>query len=255
MTVTYIIVSLVIDNFCADFMSSPMTIADKLDQTRQRIADFARQYGRSPEAVRLLAVSKGQPAEALRQAWEAGQTEFGENYLQEALAKIQTLQALAITWHFIGAIQSNKTRDIARHFDWVHSIDRLNIAQRLSEQRPDDLPPLNVCLQINISDEASKSSIRLHEASELARAVAQLPRLKLRGLMALPQASTDFTEQRRNFAPLRETLLTLQQQGLMLDTLSMGMSGDMEAAIAEGATLVRIGTAIFGERIKKPKAE
>jgi pyridoxal phosphate enzyme (YggS family) len=232
-------------------MPSPTTIADNLDLIRQRIADCARQHGRPPESVRLLAVSKSQPAEALREAYAAGQADFGENYLQEALAKIQALQGLAISWHFIGAIQSNKTRDIASHFAWVHSIDRLKIAQRLSEQRPAHLPPLNVCIQINVSDEASKSGIHLEDVIELAHAVAQLPGLKLRGLMALPQPSEDYAEQRRNFAPLREVMQQLQQQGLMLDTLSMGMSGDMDAAIAEGSTLVRIGTAIFGERIKK----
>jgi hypothetical protein len=200
--------------------------------------------------VHLLAVSKTQPAEAVRAAFDAGQRAFGENYVQEALAKIAALADLRaqLQWHLIGPLQSNKTRVVAEAFDWVQSVDRLKIAQRLSEQRPPGLPPLNICLQVNISGEASKSGVLPAELPALAEAVAALPRLRLRGLMAIPEPEEDFERQRAPHRALRELLEALNAQGLALDTLSMGMSADVEAAIAEGATLVRVGTALFGAR-------
>jgi PLP dependent protein len=229
-------------------MAETNTIAENICQIQLRLDSYAALYNRPRSGIRLLAVSKGHAAAALRQAYMSGLHEFGESYTQEAVPKIQTLSDLAITWHYIGGIQSNKTRDIAMHFDWVHSIDRLKIAQRLSEQRPADKPSLQVCLQVNISHETTKSGIALSELSLLATAVTQLPRLQLRGLMALPQASDDFSQQRQAFRQMYEAFVQLRSQGFMLDTLSMGMSGDMEAAVAEGSTLLRIGTAIFGER-------
>ena len=229
-------------------MAGSNTISENIRQIQLRLDSYVLQYHRQRKELRLLAVSKGHAAAALRQAYACGLHEFGESYVQEAVTKIQALSDLAITWHFIGAIQSNKTRDIALHFDWVHSIDRLKIAQRLSEQRPADKPPLQVCLQINISNEAGKSGIALGELQQLATAVAKLPGLQLRGLMALPQASDDLNEQRQAFRQMHHAFMKLRSLGFMLDTLSMGMSGDMEAAIAEGSTLLRIGTAIFGER-------
>jgi pyridoxal phosphate enzyme (YggS family) len=200
--------------------------------------------------VTLVAVSKTCPADAVREAVGAGQRDFGENYVQEAIAKIVALEDLRsrIAWHLIGPLQSNKTRDVAAHFDWVHSIDRLKLAQRLSEQRPAQLPPLQVCLQVNISGEPSKSGVAPAEALALARAVASLPRLRLRGLMSIPEPAADFASQRVPHRALRELMATLVAEGLALDTLSMGMSADLEAAIAEGATQVRVGTAIFGAR-------
>jgi pyridoxal phosphate enzyme (YggS family) len=200
--------------------------------------------------VTLVAVSKTCPADAVREAVAAGQRDFGENYVQEAIAKIAALDDLraGIAWHLIGPLQSNKTRDVAAHFDWVHSIDRLKLAQRLSEQRPAQLPPLQVCLQVNISGEPSKSGVAPGEALALAHAVAALPRLRLRGLMSIPEPAPDFASQRAPHRALRELMATLVADGLALDTLSMGMSADLEAAIAEGATQVRIGTAIFGAR-------
>jgi hypothetical protein len=222
------------------------TIADRLDEVRRRLAEAEQQAARAAGSVRLIAVSKTWPASALAEAYQHGQRDFGENYLQEALAKQQELRNLDIVWHFIGPIQSNKTKPLAEHFQWVHSVDRLKIAQRLSEQRPADLPPLNVCLQVNISGETSKAGITLAELADLVPAVMALPRLKLRGLMAIPAPTEDIAEQRQAFGLLREAL---QHLGIAeLDTLSMGMSHDLEAAVLEGATLVRIGTAIFGER-------
>lgn len=221
------------------------TIAKNIAKVGARIREAAQASNRDPSAIGLLAVSKSQPADAVRAAFVAGQRVFGENYLQEALDKQQLLHDLPLTWHFIGPIQSNKTRAIAERFDWVHSVDRLKIAQRLSEQRPADLPPLNVCLQVNISDEDSKSGCDPQDIDELAQAIAALPRLRLRGLMAIPRPSDTPEQQRAAFAALRE----LQQGlGLDLDTLSMGMSADLEAAVAEGSTWLRIGTAIFGAR-------
>lgn len=208
--------------------------------------------GRSAGSVTLLAVSKTFPAEAVRQAWAGGQRAFGENYVQEALAKIEALADLraGLQWHLIGPLQSNKTRPVAEAFDWVHSVDRLKIAQRLAEQRPAHLAPLQLCLQVNISGEASKSGVAPADVPALARAVAALPRerVMLRGLMAIPEPTGDFDAQRRPHRALRELLSALNACGLSLDTLSMGMSADLEPAIAEGATIVRVGTAIFGGR-------
>jgi PLP dependent protein len=228
------------------------SISSNLQAVQQRIVAAARAALRDPADVRLLAVSKTFEAQAVIDAAEAGQRAFGENYLQEALDKIAAVRTLRpdllLEWHFIGPIQSNKTRPIAEHFDWVHSIDREKIAQRLSEQRPAHLPPLNVCLQINISGEASKSGVAPADAVALARQVAALPRLALRGLMAIPEAVGHEQQQRVPFRQLRELMNQMQACGLRLDTLSMGMSADLEAAIAEGATIVRVGTAIFGKR-------
>lgn len=224
------------------------TIASNLQAVRDAIAAAAVETGRRADDVNLLAVSKTFAPGVLREAYRAGQACFAESYVQEALDKIAALKDLAITWHFVGPIQSNKTRSIAENFTWVHSVDRLKIAERLSEQRPAHLPPLQVCLQVNISMEASKSGIAPDEAGDLALAVAKLPGLKLRGLMAVPAPGGDVTAQRRPFAQLRELRDELNRQGLQLDTLSMGMSHDFVAAIAEGATIVRIGTAIFGNR-------
>ena len=227
------------------------TISANLQAVLARIDAAARQSGRDPQDVVLLAVSKTWPAECVRDALAAGQRAFGENYVQEGVDKVAALndaRALGLQWHFIGPLQSNKTRLVAEHFDWVHSIDRLKIAERLAEQRPLSLPPLSVCLQVNVSGEATKSGVSLAEAPALARAIAGLPRLKLRGLMAIPEPLDDFAAQRLPFRRLHELYEQLRADGLALDTLSMGMSHDLEAAIAEGATMVRVGTAIFGER-------
>ncbi|MCR4508263.1 YggS family pyridoxal phosphate-dependent enzyme [Pseudomonas sp. 32.2.56] len=221
------------------------TIAENIAKVGVRIREAAQASQRDCAAVGLLAVSKTKPAAAIREAFAAGVQDFGENYLQEALEKQAELSDLALTWHFIGPIQSNKTKPIAEHFAWAHSVDRLKIAQRLSDQRPAHLPALNICLQVNVSGEASKSGCNPDELPELAQAVTQLPNLRLRGLMTIPEPTDDPSEQRAAFARLRE----LQQSlNLGLDTLSMGMSHDLEAAIAEGATWVRIGTALFGAR-------
>ncbi|MGF6776442.1 YggS family pyridoxal phosphate-dependent enzyme [Paraburkholderia sp. GAS334] len=221
-----------------------------LDAVHQRIALAAQVAGRDPRSVTLLAVSKTFPAEDVRAAHAAGQRAFGENYVQEAITKIESLADLRadLEWHFIGPLQSNKTKPVAQHFDWVHSIDRLKIAERLSEQRPDGLAPLNVCLQVNASGEASKSGVAPAEALELARAIAALPRLRLRGLMSIPEPAGSVEEQRAPHRLLRELFEQLRADGLELDTLSMGMSGDLAAAVIEGATIVRVGTAIFGAR-------
>lgn len=226
----------------------PMEIETQLHQVQQRMESAARQFGRPAEAVQLLAVSKTKPAAMVEAAYHAGQRHFGENYLQDALEKIEALPLEGIVWHFIGAIQSNKTRIIAEHFDWVHGVDRLKIARRLGEQRPAERGPINLCIQINSSGEESKSGVSFEALPELAKEVSALPGVRLRGLMTLPAPSTNIEQQRLPFRRLREALESLNQQGLNLDTLSMGMSGDMEAAIAEGATIVRIGTDIFGAR-------
>jgi pyridoxal phosphate enzyme (YggS family) len=226
------------------------TITDKLQAVRDQIGAAATRAGRRAEEVRLLAVSKTFGPDAVRAALGAGQRAFGENYLQEALDKIVALDGLGIEWHFIGPVQSNKTRPIAEHFAWVHSVDRLRIAQRLAEQRPAALPPLNLCLQVNVSGEDSKSGCTPAELPELARAVAALPRVRLRGLMAIPEPQPDPRLQRAPFRRLRELLAQLNADGLGLDTLSMGMSADLDAAIAEGATMVRVGSAIFGNRTR-----
>jgi PLP dependent protein len=224
------------------------TIASNLQAVRGAIAAAAAGAGRRASEVDLLAVSKTFAAGALREAYQAGQRSFAESYVQEALEKIAALRDLPIEWHYIGPIQSNKTRAIAENFAWVHSVDRLKIAERLSEQRPAHLPPLQVCLQVNVSMEASKSGVVPDELGTLAHAIAKLPNLKLRGLMAVPAPSDDIAAQRLPFAQLRKLRDQLNRQGLQLDTLSMGMSHDFSAAIAEGATIVRIGTAIFGDR-------
>ena len=227
-------------------------ILSNLQATREAIAQAAKAAQRDVTNVRLLAVSKTFPAQAVREAYQAGQTAFGENYLQEALDKMAQLKDLPLEWHFIGPIQSNKTRPIAENFAWVHSVDRLKIAERLSAHRPQQLPSLNICLQVNVSGEASKSGVAPEEVMQLARDVAQLPQLKLRGLMAIPAPAGDDAAQRAPFALMRQLLEELNRQGLSLDTLSMGMSHDYPAAIQEGATIVRIGTAIFGGRSKPP---
>lgn len=223
-------------------------ILSNLQATREAVAKATIEAHRAVADVHLLAVSKTFPAEAVREAYQGGQRAFGENYLQEALDKQALLNDLPLEWHFIGPIQSNKTRPIAEHFAWVHGVDRLKVAQRLSEQRPEDMPPLNICLQVNVSGEESKSGVALNEAAQLAQEIAQLPRLKLRGLMSIPAPASEESEQRAAFAKMRVLLAQLNERGLSLDTLSMGMSHDFPAAIKEGATIVRIGTAIFGTR-------
>ena len=224
------------------------SVAENLQQLSQQIRDFERRYGRPANSVRLLAVSKQQSIEKIRAAAAAGARDFGENYLQEAESKIAALADLPLCWHFIGPIQSNKTRLIAELFDWVHSVDREKVARRLSEQRPTQLPPLNVCVQVNLSGEATKSGVSLEECAELCDQIALLPGLKLRGLMAIPAPLSGLAEQRRAFAPLAALFHRLQVIHPDMDTLSLGMSNDFEAAIAEGSTLVRLGTAIFGSR-------
>lgn len=223
-------------------------ISENLMAVRARIARACAAAGRDTGAVSLIAVSKGHDALAIEQAVAAGQADFGENYVQEALVKLEKIPREGLTWHFIGPIQSNKTKSIAEHFDWVHAVDRLKIAGRLSAQRPNYLPPLNVCVQVNISDETSKSGCAPQDTLALCRAVAVLPRLKLRGLMAIPAPLEDGGDPRIPFRRLRQLFEQIRQAGLELDTLSAGMSDDLEAAIAEGSTLVRIGTAIFGPR-------
>ncbi|WP_053160320.1 YggS family pyridoxal phosphate-dependent enzyme [Pseudomonas protegens] len=225
------------------------TIADNISQVAERIRNACQAVQRDPHSVQLLAVSKTKPAAALREAHAAGLRDFGENYLQEALGKQQELADLPLSWHFIGPIQSNKTRAIAEHFDWVHSVDRLKIAQRLSEQRPAELPPLNICIQVNVSGEASKSGCAPADLPALASAIGALPRLQLRGLMAIPEPTEDRAAQDAAFAAVQRLNNDLRDSlNLPLDTLSMGMSHDLEAAIAQGATWVRIGTALFGAR-------
>ena len=242
--------------------SKPLQAA--LKQIRERIAQTCQRAGRQADSVLLIAVSKTFPAEAVVQAANAGQRHFGENYLQEAVGKIARVKEMApalsdgdvdansLIWHFIGPLQSNKTRAVAEHFDWVHSIEREKVARRLSEQRPAQLPPLNVCIQVNVSGEQTKSGVTPEEALPLAAVIAGLPNLRLRGLMSIPEATDDVSLQRQRFARLRSLLQQLNQVRTAsqpaLDTLSMGMSADMEAAILEGATMVRIGTAIFGSR-------
>lgn len=224
------------------------TIEKRLQAVKSRIERAAQAAGRDPRDIVLVAVSKTFPPAAVRAAHAAGQRDFGENHAQEAAAKFDALADLALAWHFIGPLQSNKTRLVAERCAWVHSIDRLKIAERLSAQRPAALPPLQACVQVNVSGEASKSGVPPDEAAGLARAVAALPRLRLRGLMAVPEPAGDFAAQRAPHRALARLLFGLNASGLALDTLSMGMSADLEAAIAEGATLVRVGSAIFGDR-------
>jgi PLP dependent protein len=234
-----------------------LTIATRLTQLHARMACSCTEHHRRAADVCLLAVSKTMGLDALRAACAAGQRHFGENYIQEGLEKIQALAtertSLGLVWHCIGPVQSNKTRQVAEHFDWVHSVDRLKTAQRLSEQRPVHLPPLQVCLQVNVDDEPSKAGLAPAQVSALAQAVLALPRLQLRGLMSIPEAATGFSAQLRPHLALKavfdELNAALRPQGVVLDTLSMGMSADFEAAIAAGSTMVRVGTALFGQRV------
>jgi hypothetical protein len=227
-----------------------LTPGGRLRAVQARIAHAVAEAGRDAAAVRLLAVSKTFDAAAVRELAACGQLEFGENYLQEALEKQTALADLPLMWHFIGPIQSNKTRAIAEHFSWVHSVDRLKIAERLSAQRPAGLPPLQVCIEVNVSGEASKGGVAAAELPALADAMAVLPNLQLRGLMAIPAPTPEMASQRAAFRWVREAFDALIARGHTLDTLSMGMSADLEAAILEGATIVRVGTALFGERTK-----
>ena len=229
-------------------------IADSLKSAYAGITDLAKKYQRAPESITLLAVSKTKPVELIVAAYNEGQRRFGENYVSEAVEKVELLKDYPdIEWHFIGPIQSNKSRLIAENFPWVHSVDRLKIAQRLNDQRPETLAPLNVLIQVNVDNEASKAGVTLDEVNELAATIAQMPRLKLRGLMAIPAKTESEDEQNQAFAKLKHCFDQLSSQYEQIDTLSMGMSGDMEAAIAQGSTMVRIGTAIFGAR--EPKSQ
>jgi len=223
-------------------------IADNIARVRAQMAAACQSAGRAPGSVQLLAVSKTWSADAVRTAHATGQIDFGENYIQEAVDKITALRDLPLVWHCIGPIQSNKTRLVAEHFDWVHSIDRLKIAQRLSEQRPEHLPPLQVCIQVNVDGGETKSGVSPQDLPALAQAVAALPRLQLRGLMTIPEPAETEAQMRAVHRQAKDLFEQLRTQGLPLDTLSMGMSADMAAAIAEGSTLVRVGTAIFGQR-------
>jgi hypothetical protein len=229
-------------------LTAPQFSPDRLEGVRARIAAAARLAGRDPGSVTLLAVSKQQPAAVVRAAAGAGQRHFGENYVQEAVAKIDALRDLGLDWHFIGQLQSNKSREVAESFQWVHTLDRAKIAERLSAQRPHYAGPLDVLIQVRLADEAAKGGVAPAELLALAEVVAGLPRLRLRGLMCLPPEETLEARQRVPFRRLRELSLELTARGHVLDTLSMGMSGDLEAAVAEGATIVRIGTAVFGPR-------
>jgi len=224
-------------------------IEKNLARIKQQIEQAATDFDRKTSNISLLAVSKRKPASDLRSAYNYGQRDFGENFLQEAQQKMRELADLDIVWHFIGPVQSNKTRALAESFDWVHCVDRVKIAQRLNNHRPESMPPLNICIQVNIDLEASKSGVAPDDIIALAEAIRHLPQIKLRGLMTIPAQRSDFKSQREPFAKLKQALQDLQQHGLDCDTLSMGMSHDMQAAIAEGSTLVRIGTAIFGERL------
>jgi PLP dependent protein len=228
--------------------SSPSTLLNRLNETRARITQTALQYGRAPESICLLAVSKTHAPDTLRELAHLGQRDFGESYLQEAVPKLDALADLPLTWHFIGQIQSNKTATIASRFDWVHTVDRERIARRLNEQRPFHAPPLSVCLQVQLVPEPGKGGVMPDELLTLAHALREMPRLRLRGLMCIPPSYERFEEQFAAFDRLRQLSRQLQAEGVALDTLSMGMSGDLEAAIAAGATIVRVGTALFGPR-------
>lgn len=227
------------------------TIVNRLQAIKEKIRLAEQTFGRTPNSVKLLAVSKAQTAHAIREAYHAGQNEFGENYLQEALTKQSELNDLPLVWHFIGPIQSNKTQLIAQHFDWVHGVDRLKIAERLNQSRATSKTPLNICIQVNVSEEDSKSGVSPQELLPLAEAIQQMPHLVLRGLMAIPAPAPDETTQRAQFATLRRHFDALNAKQFNLDTLSMGMSDDFVSAIAEQSTLVRIGSAIFGARPQK----
>jgi pyridoxal phosphate enzyme (YggS family) len=231
-------------------LSLPQNCSESVQVVQNRIAEAARAARRSVDSVTLLAVSKGQSSAAIDSAARAGIEHFGENFVQESLPKLQALAGLELTWHFIGRLQANKTRPVAERFAWVHTVDRLRIAERLSEQRPFHAPPLNVCLQLHVGGEASKGGLEAADIPALARQVAALPRLRLRGLMSMPPAENDVSRQRQWFHETRQVFDYLNEHGMGLDTLSMGTSADFEAAIAEGATIVRIGTAIFGPREK-----
>ena len=222
------------------------SMAERFQHIRSQIRHATSIAGRPKDSVQLLAVSKTKPASDIAELYRLGQRHFAENYLQETLTKQQQLAAFNISWHFIGPIQSNKTKPIACHFAWVHSVDRLKIAQRLSEQRPENLPPLNICLQVNISDEASKSGVSVDALPELVQAASELPNLRLRGVMAIPEPETNYAKQRQPYRRLYQAVQQLERADL--DSFSFGMSGDLKAAIMEGATMVRIGTALFGER-------
>jgi len=223
-------------------------VTENFRKIQDLLAKAAAEAGRSSDQIRLLAVSKKKPLEAILEAAEAGQRDFGENFVQEGLEKIENAVREDLKWHFIGHLQSNKTKAVAEHFQWVHTVDRLKIARRLSEQRPFYAGDLNICIEVNVDDEAQKSGVTGEEAHELAAAIAELPHLKLRGLMCLPAIRQGFDEQRKPFAALRELYESLRSEGHELDTLSMGMTADYAAAIQEGATIVRIGTALFGAR-------
>ena len=227
-------------------------VAESLAKVRDRIAEAELSFDRAPGSVALLAVAKTKPARLIREAWEAGQRRFGENFVQEAVEKLDELSRLSgpggIEWHFVGALQANKSRTVAERFDWVQTVDRVRIARRLSDQRPAFLPPLNVCIQVNVSGESSKSGVEISDLSDLASAVDGLPRLRLRGLMTIPRPCLGFEQQRAALRPLADAYERLRADGHALDTLSMGMTEDLEAAVAEGATMVRIGTAVFGPR-------
>jgi pyridoxal phosphate enzyme (YggS family) len=232
----------------------PQNLPEQLRSVRNRIESATHACGRNVDSVTLLAASKAQSANTLRLAAQLGVRHFGESYVQEAAEKMEVLRDLPVTWHFIGRLQANKTRPVASSFDWVHGVDRLKIAQRLSEQRPFHAPPLNVCLEVNIAGESSKGGITTTELPALAAAVASLPRLKLRGLMCIPPDEADPSRQRAWFAGMRQQLEALNAAGADLDTLSMGMSADLESAILEGATIVRVGTALFGPRLTGSQA-
>lgn len=236
------------DELADDQNKDEPRLSDALSAARARIAASARSHDRDPASVQLVAISKGQPASAIRHLASAGQRDFGENYLQEALPKLEGLRDLELTWHFTGQLQGNKTRPVAENFAWVHTVDRERIAKRLHEQRPHYAAPLNVCIQVRLEDEPGKGGVPLTEVASLAAYIRELPRLQLRGLMCIPPPRDTFDAQRALFVRLAQALQELNQHGFMLDTLSMGMSGDFEAAIAAGATHVRIGTALFGAR-------
>src|SRR6185295_7696280 len=229
-------------------LSRPQNCSESAQAVQERIAEACRAVGRSVDSVTLLAVSKGQSAAAIDSAASAGVENFGENFLQESLPKIEALAGRELTWHFIGRLQANKTKPVAENFAWVHGVDRLKIAERLSAQRPYHAPPLNVCLQLHVGGEDSKGGVEAAEMQTLARAVLALPNLRLRGLMSMPPAESDVTRQRQWFRETRQVFEYLNEHGLGLDTLSMGTTADFEAAVAEGSTMVRIGTAIFGPR-------
>jgi PLP dependent protein len=236
----------------SNMLRIPQNLASNIQAVRSRIRQATAACGRSVDSVTLLAVSKTHSADLIRAAAQEGLEHFGESYVQEALPKIETLRGLELTWHFVGQLQGNKTRIVAENFAWVHSVDRLRIAKRLSDQRPFHAPPLNICLQVNVGGESSKGGVAPEELPELAREVAVLPRIALRGLMCIPPPEEEIEQQRQWFAQTARLLRTLHVPGTTLDTLSMGMSDSLETAIEEGATLVRVGTALFGERPKAP---